>query len=72
MWHLGPYTSEKLEARRLRGVLDPLEYGLHRGEVGEFLDLEMGCFGRRKTQGRVFGAEKSPCGNGDTQFLGFQ
>ena len=31
-----------------------------------------GPFGRRKTQGRVFGPEKNPCGNGDTQFLGFQ
>ena len=29
----------------------------------------MGLFGRRKTQGRVFGAEKSPCGNGHTHSL---
>ena len=31
----------------------------------------MGLCGRRKTRGVFFGAEKSPCGNGDTQFLVF-
>ena len=32
----------------------------------------MGLFGRRKTLGLVFGAEKSPCGNGHTHSLGFK
>ena len=41
-------------------------------KVGELLELDMGLFGRRKTQGRVFGAEKKTCGNGHTQFPGFQ